>query len=160
MILYTPFPGRCGFNLKLLNLKLISRREYLENFLWLVNIGSGNGLVPEGTKPLPEPLLTQDLCHHMASLGHNKLTHWGWEMHQQTRPPLVQIMACHLFGAKPLSEPMLDYFQWTLANIFQWNYNQNKILLIQENAFENVIAKWQPFCLSLKKIMVFSRPRQ
>ena len=23
-----------------------------------VNIGSGNGLLPEGTKPLPEPMLT------------------------------------------------------------------------------------------------------
>ena len=23
-----------------------------------VNIGSGNGLLPDGTKPLPEPLLT------------------------------------------------------------------------------------------------------
>ena len=20
-----------------------------------------------------------DLCHHMASLGHNELTHWGWD---------------------------------------------------------------------------------
>ena len=26
---------------------------------WLINIGSGNGLVPDGTKPLPEPVLTQ-----------------------------------------------------------------------------------------------------
>ena len=26
---------------------------------WSVNIGSGNGLVPDGTKPLPEPALTQ-----------------------------------------------------------------------------------------------------
>ena len=26
---------------------------------WSVNIGSGNGLVPSGTKPLPEPMLTQ-----------------------------------------------------------------------------------------------------
>ena len=25
--------------------------------IW-VNIGSGNGLLPDGTKPLPEPLLT------------------------------------------------------------------------------------------------------
>ena len=25
--------------------------------IW-VNIGSGNGLVPDGTKPLPEPMLT------------------------------------------------------------------------------------------------------
>ena len=24
---------------------------------WYVNIGSGNGLVPDGTKPLPEPIL-------------------------------------------------------------------------------------------------------
>ena len=26
---------------------------------WYVNIGSGNGLVPSGNKPLPEPMLTQ-----------------------------------------------------------------------------------------------------
>ena len=26
---------------------------------WLVNIGSGNGLVPSGNKPLPEPMLTK-----------------------------------------------------------------------------------------------------
>ena len=30
-------------------------------------------------------------------------------MRQQTRPSLVQIMAWRLFGAKPLSEPMLAY---------------------------------------------------
>ena len=34
-----------------------------------VNIGSGNGLVPSGNKPLPEPMLTQ-ICCHMASLDH------------------------------------------------------------------------------------------
>ena len=30
-------------------------------------------------------------------------------IHQETRPPLVQIMAYHLVGAKALSEPMLEY---------------------------------------------------
>ena len=30
-------------------------------------------------------------------------------MRQLTRPSLVQIMACRLNGAKPLSEPMLEY---------------------------------------------------
>ena len=30
---------------------------------------------------------------------------------QWTRSPLVQIMACRLFGTKPLPEPMLVYFQ-------------------------------------------------
>ena len=32
-------------------------------------------------------------------------------MRQQTRPPLVQILACHLFSAKPLPEPVMTYFQ-------------------------------------------------
>ena len=31
--------------------------------IW-VNIGSGNGLLPDGTKPLPEPMLTD---HHLKS---------------------------------------------------------------------------------------------
>ena len=39
---------------------------------WSVNIDSGNGLVPSGNKPLPEPMLTQ-ICCHMVSLGHNEL---------------------------------------------------------------------------------------
>ena len=52
---------------------------------WQVNIGSGNGLVPSGNKPLPEPMLTK-----LASLGHNELNaplplspveHWaGWHL--------------------------------------------------------------------------------
>ena len=32
------------------------------------------------------------------------LTFWG-----QNQPSLVQIIACRLVGAKPLSEPMLEY---------------------------------------------------
>ena len=39
---------------------------------WSVNIGSGNGLVPSGSKPLPEPMLTQ-ICRNMASLGRSGL---------------------------------------------------------------------------------------
>ena len=30
----------------------------------------GDDLVTQGNKLLPEPMLTQDLCHHMASLSH------------------------------------------------------------------------------------------
>ena len=36
-----------------------------------VNIGSGNGLVPSGSKPLPEPMLTQisvAIWHHQATM--------------------------------------------------------------------------------------------
>ena len=33
-------------------------------YWWKVNIGSGNGLVPIGTKPLPELMLTQIWRHY------------------------------------------------------------------------------------------------
>ena len=39
------------------------------------------------------------------------LTHWGRVthfMHQQTRLSLLQTVACHMFSAKPLSEPVLE----------------------------------------------------
>ena len=39
---------------------------------WSVNIGSGNGLVPSGNKPLPEPMVTQ-ICvaiwRHWATMS-------------------------------------------------------------------------------------------
>ena len=37
-----------------------------------VSIGSGNGLVPDGTKPLPEPVLAQiyvAIWHHLATMS-------------------------------------------------------------------------------------------
>ena len=37
------------------------------------NIGSGNGFLPSGNKPLPEPMLTQvydDVWHHRISVKH------------------------------------------------------------------------------------------
>ena len=35
----------------------------LYGYIIWVNIGSGNGLLPDGTKPLPEPMLT---CHQLS----------------------------------------------------------------------------------------------
>ena len=46
-----------------------------EHLWWEFNIGSGNGLVPSGNKPLPDPILTQipvAIGRHY-SLGHNEL---------------------------------------------------------------------------------------
>ena len=39
------------------------------------NTGSGNGLVPNGTKPLPKTVLPKISWCHLASLGHNE---WKW----------------------------------------------------------------------------------
>ena len=40
---------------------------------WWVNIGSDNGLVPSGNKPLPGPMLTQLYTMSPYLLGHNDL---------------------------------------------------------------------------------------
>ena len=36
-----------------------------------VNIGSGNGLLPDGTKPLPEPMLTNHQGSHQRAIWPN-----------------------------------------------------------------------------------------
>ena len=59
------------------------------------------------------------------------LTHWG----RGATPSLVHIMACCLFGTKPLSKPMLVYCQ--LDNYFIRNLSKNRTNCIQENQAEN-----------------------
>ena len=48
-------------------------------------------------------------------------------------------MACRLVGDKPSSEPVLEYFNWTLRNQIQWNFNRNSYIFIQENSFRYVV---------------------
>ena len=75
---------------------------------------------------------------------HNTHDKWYWfikscdfkNLHYTTTREIlvVQIMACRLFGAKPLSK-------------LQWNFNQNTKFFIDENASENSrLPKWRPFC--------------
>ena len=48
---------------------------------WLVNIGSGNGLVPSGNKPLPEPKLTHiyvAIWHHWAIMSYALAHHLAY----------------------------------------------------------------------------------
>ena len=78
-------PGKFEWNFRYVSFKQILITNGLEHLLancpdndvtglhwWSVNIGSGNGLVTSGNKPLLEPMLTQIRCH-MTSLGHNEL---------------------------------------------------------------------------------------
>ena len=74
-------------------------------------------------------------------------------MHQYNIPTLLHIMAWHLFGAKPLSETMLHIVNWTLRNIFQWNFIQNSKIFIQGNTLKNVcgmaaILSWPHYMLT------------
>ena len=65
-------------------------------------------------------------------------------MHHWTRPSLVQIMACHLFGAKPLYAPVPVY-------IFKWTPTNSEILIKMNISSLNKIhlkissLKWWPF---------------
>ena len=62
-------------------------------------------------------------------------------MRQSIAWALLQIMACRLFGAKPLSKPVLVIINWTPRNELQWNFNQNLKFFIEENAFEIVVCQ-------------------
>ena len=55
--------------------------------------------------------MAQGACYNISKTGItiNSLRPSDAYMHQETKPPLVQIMAYHLVGAKALSEPMLEY---------------------------------------------------
>ena len=59
-------------------------------------------------------------------------------------------MACRLDGAKPLSEPMLEYsVNWALRNKLQWHLNRNSNILFTKMCLKVSSAKWRPFCLGL-----------
>ena len=68
-------------------------------------------------------------------------------MCRQPRPSLVQIMACRLAGPSHYLNQCLNIVNWTLGNKLQWNFNRNWNIFIQENALENVVCRWQAFCL-------------
>ena len=61
----------------------------------------------------------------------------------------VQILACHLVGAKPLSELRLNIVNWDIRTIFSEVLGEIH-KFIQGNAFENVVRKMPAF---------FSRPQ-
>ena len=62
-------------------------------------------------------------------------------MRQYNILTLVQIMACRLFGAKPLSEPMLPCCQLDHEDHISVKFYSNSKVLIHENAVENVVCK-------------------
>ena len=63
-------------------------------------------------------------------------------MRQRSGSSLVHVMACRLFGAKPLPEPLLLIVNGTHGNKFQRNSNRNSVIFFQENAFENVVCQY------------------
>ena len=79
-------------------------------------------------------------------------------MHHQPRPSLVQIMACCLFAAKPLSEPMLYYCQ---QDPLEKNVSQIVFQILTfwiKKMYMKMSGKHQQFCLgfnALNTIYIF-----
>ena len=57
-------------------------------------------------------------------------------------------MACHLAGAKPSFEPMLEYCNYTIEHINVSEILRKLYVLIQGNAFQNVVWKNVGLCVS------------
>ena len=67
-------------------------------------------------------------------------------MRQWIRSASVQTMACRLFGAKPLSEPLLGYCQLDPKEqtSAEWNFNQNTKHFIHENTCDDIVCEMAP----------------
>ena len=63
---------------------------------------------------------------------------------------LVQIIACHLFGTKPISWPNAGLLLIALSG----TYDIENFIKIQESPKEMLSANWQPFCFALKVLIV------
>ena len=66
---------------------------------------------------------------------------------------LIQLMACHLFGAKPLPEPIEAYCQWNSTTKGQWNINKNQQTSFKENVYKNAVCNMAAFCRRPKVLM-------
>ena len=84
----------------------------------------------------------------IAYLFIDRLNHWGRMTHICVSK-LTIMMVFPLAGAKPLYESMLEYCQSDHCEKNQWKTNRNLYILIQENAFENVIRKLAAGCIGL-----------
>ena len=67
-------------------------------------------------------------------------------------PSLVQIMAWHLAGTKPLSEPMLNIVNWTLGNGLSEILIKIYTFSLKKMHLKMSSGKWQPFRLSLNEL--------
>ena len=98
--------------------------------IW-VNIGSGNGLVPDGTKPLPEPMLTYHQsdpmtitwrqCHRSYPKQQSLKLAWTWliknffEIHQGTMSQDINKNNASMIFI------IIGWNHWSLRK-FGWNF--------------------------------------
>ena len=113
--------------------------------IW-VNIGLGNGLLPDGTKPLPEPMLTyhqkgpfeDNFTSDTSAINHwNKLENYFTKFHWNL-PGVNELTESSLSNIKP-SAKLLTFrhsdFKIQTSTKFKLEYN---IVFKKKRAFANV----------------------
>ena len=103
-----------------------STEVYSGTQLTMHGTSSCHGMAPNRRQAITCTNVDKDLRHHIVSLGHNELIIQSIKVHlngfkiispsaaymrQYTGSALVQVMACRLFGIKPLPESMVAYCQ-------------------------------------------------
>ena len=101
-------------------------------------------------EPIPRIIHAKWFTRSFSNSAVNSLRLSGTYMPQYNILTLVNIMACCLFGTKPLSEPMLSFCQLDPRNILQWNFIQNSKVFIQGDALEHV---------DCEMVAILSRPQ-
>ena len=95
---------------------------------WLVNISSGNGLVPSGKKSLLEVVLASDLCGHVASLGHKELiTVWS-QLGIITTPSRLNVHFALTAGSPLCTDKLL------------WLLNESSVKILQPAYFTGQLS--------------------
>ena len=133
----------------------------------------GNGLLPDSTRPLPEPvliiikgglwlsfesnfsLLMNIICNVISEIA--RLTHWGRVTH---------ICVCNLTiigWNNGLSPGRRQAIIWTNAGIGSLGTNSEILIEIHALSFEKMhlkrsSAKWRPFCLGLNVLKHLTHP--
>ena len=116
----------------------------LRNWMSLDLNGKSTLVQASGNMPLP---VTWANCAWVFP----SLTHWGRLMHIRVSktPTLLQIMACRLFGAKPLSESVLPYHQLDPEEHISVKFYHDLSFHSRKCTLKVSSVKWRPFCLRL-----------
>ena len=137
-----------------------------------INIGSGNGLVPSGTKPLPKPMLTQDLWCLMMSLGPNELKDlcyiFATQIHRSITPKFVTLTAPSYIDNswRSTTLPAADsgtrlaptrHFRFRMSTNEYWKNSDNWIIRCHKFSGDVLISSKVSFFMWLRKILILCK---
>ena len=154
----TIFNGSCLYLLQLLTSGGAWTLLIMESLCWFCMVSNLLLLLCRPRVPVPWTVFFHNFTWtDISQNGDRDVIIWYWGLsHCGLVPPygvsLVQLMVWFLFGNKPLLKQMLTIISCTLRNKFEWKFNQNMIIFIQENGFENIFCKMstilsQPQCI-------------